>query len=196
MSQNIRANVRRLTDSSAALSPPYASSRPATPHPQQVSSYMSLSPAASQPLTQPSSAQQPHLWSMPVSNVAASSGGFLSAYEQLPPRLLQATVPSHPPPPPPQVLIPSCTHFDTLPQYGSQEQPATALFHGHSSSHPIMPTGFLPGAPQNEQQQQAHAMNYMLQIPPHQLQQLTAQQQQLQPHHPVGLQAPHYSSES
>jgi hypothetical protein len=200
MSQSIRANLRILTDSDAALQhPPFSSSRPATPHPLQVSSYMGVlmdqSPAASHPVTQPSSVQQPHLWSMPLSSVAASSGGFQSAYEQLPPRLLQATVPPHPPPPP-QVPIPSCTYFDTLPQYGSEDQPATAPFHGHSSSHPLMPPGFLPVAPQNEQQQQAHAMNYLLQMPPHQLQQLTAQQQQLQPHHPVGLQAPHYSSES
>ena len=174
MCENIRT---RLNDSSAALQPPHASSRPHTRHPQQVSTFMSLlmdqSPAASHPLTQPSLAQQPHMWSMPISNVVASSGEFLSAYEQFPPRLLQATVPPPPPPPPPQFPIPSGTF--------SQEQPATPLFHVFSS-----------GASQNEQQQQAQAMSYLL--PPHQLQQLTVQQQQ--PHHPVGLPAPHYPSES
>ena len=182
MSENIRTNVMRLTHSSAAIPPPHDSSRPSTPHPHQVLSFMSLlmdqSPAASHHLTQPSLAQQPHMWSMPVSNLVASNGQFLSSYEQLPSRLLQATVPPPPPPPPappppPQFPIPSGTL--------SQEQPAMPLFHVFSS-----------GASQNEQQQQAQAMSYLL--PPHQLQQLTAQQQQ--PHHPVGLPAPHYPSES
>lgn len=149
---------------------------------------MEQSPAASQPVVQPSLAQPPHLWSMPVSSVAASSG-FLSPYEQVPSRLLQATVPPHPPPPAPaQFHIPSGNRFDNL----SQEQPATPLFHGTSSSHPFMSTGFLSGAPQDEQQQQAQAMRFAL--PPHQLQQQPTQQQQLQPHH--GLATANYPSAS